>query len=146
MSGWFHETAIVTLQGRYADLRVKGFRKTLCSSLRYGGVCTLCGEPPEEQDRSCKCLRFFRVRPDAFMATTDDNGVTWSVLFEVEDTHQIGVEKMGQYLDLWWKLDALADHDLALVTVDRYGREKAIDLAALALADICLSRSAEAEQ
>ncbi len=89
-------------------IQTSGFRKSLRSMM----VASKEGLDPEFDE----IISQYRVIPDAFLID-DPSRVVY--MFEIEDTHEIPIEKLHKLERLWFYLDCM-DWELRLFLFDRY--------------------------
>lgn len=117
--GAIHVGLIADLVERYGANTI-GFRRSLVAKIREMDASYAPGGSDE--------LEIHHRKPDAYLVS--DTGV---IAWEVESTHELGADRLREWADLWWELDASDLHDrlpLDLRIVDKYGVERSVNLCA----------------
>ena len=134
-----HEAAIRILHRDYPKLQTAKFRRSICTlemvDIRSELACypdlithrpDLSGDPADDGKTDWAWYRKytegpeFRRIPDAYFL---DFNTQMAVVFEVEDTSRLNLEKLGDYYGLYFDhLDPLG-WGLALISVNRWGQK-----------------------
>jgi hypothetical protein len=123
----FSDLAKEKLRDEYPQLRVRGFRKSLFEFLMKILIDKKMILDPDTNTIDKKStiellLKKYKqgIVPDAFLLVVDERKV---VVFEIEDTHMLTINKLDEYIKLYSNLQELKV-ELGLIFTDRYGQSR----------------------